>query len=370
MQEQRGSALLNPAIHISGAGPSGLAAAITIAKRGGRAIVYERSPDVGNRFHGDFQGLENWTTSRDVLEELHSLGIEPTFAHAPFHEVVVYGPAGREYTFRSSQPLLYLVRRGPHPGMLDASLRDQALACGVEIRFGNPCQHLPQGGIIAQGPRTTDAVALGYVFETDMADGVFGVVSDEFAPKGYSYLLVHNGFGTIAATIFQDFPNGKKHLEATVKFFQGKTGLTMRNPRHFSGTGSFGVPQSARRGNTLFAGEAAAFQDALWGFGIRYAIVSGHLAARALLERVPEQYDRLWKRRFGGMLRASFVNRYRFERFGDLGYTKLLTLMDHSRNVRAWLRRYYSFTFWKRLLYPFARRSLLHSKKQPSAATV
>ena len=58
---------LTSEIHISGAG---LAAALTIAKSGGKAIVHELKGAVGARFHGDFQGLENWTTSEDVLEEL------------------------------------------------------------------------------------------------------------------------------------------------------------------------------------------------------------------------------------------------------------------------------------------------------------
>ena len=344
-----------------------MAAAITIAKRGGRAIVYERNTDVGIRFHGDFQGLENWTTDGDVLEELCSFGIEPAFGYAPFREAVIYDPRGREYTFRSSEPLLYLVRRGPHPGMLDASLRDQALVSGVEIRFGNPCHYLPEGGIIAQGPRAPDGIAVGYVFETDMADGVFAALSDQLAPKGHSYLLVHNGTGTIASGIFQDYLSGKKYLEATLEFFRGKTGISMRNLRHFGGIGNFLVPKTARQGNTLLAGEAAGFQDALWGFGIRYAILSGHLAARALLERMPEKYDRLWKQRFGGTLRAAFVNRYAFEKFGDWGYGKFLDLIEHSRDVRAWLRRYYGLTFWKRLTYPFARRAVRNSRKRASA---
>jgi len=287
------------------------------------------------------------------------LGIEAAFDHAPFQEVVVYDPEGREYTFRSSKPLLYLVRRGPQEGTLDQSLRDQAVACGAEIRFGNSCQHLPEGGIVAQGPRTPDAFAVGYVFETDMADGVFGAVSDRLAPKGYAYLLVHKGLGTIASAIFQNHLRGKGlYLEATVEFFCQKTGVKMRNPRHFGGTARFCVPQTARQGNTLFVGEAAGFQDALWGFGIRYAILSGHLAAGALLDGMPESYDHLWKERFGGTLRAGFVNRYTFEKFGELGYRKLLRLMNQSKDVRAWLRRYYALTFWKRLTYPAVQRQL------------
>jgi flavin-dependent dehydrogenase len=40
-------------IHISGAGPAGLAAAITLERAGVHAIVHERQNRVGLRFHGD-----------------------------------------------------------------------------------------------------------------------------------------------------------------------------------------------------------------------------------------------------------------------------------------------------------------------------
>jgi flavin-dependent dehydrogenase len=150
-----------PAIEIVGAGPAGLSAALTIARNGGRATVDERHPDVGARFHGDFQGLENWTTEGDVLEELASLGIQPTFEHTAFRECVFYDPAGREYVYRSPRPLWYLVRRGPVPGSLDHSLKAQALAAGVECRFETLREHLPEGGIVAHGPHRADAIGRG-----------------------------------------------------------------------------------------------------------------------------------------------------------------------------------------------------------------
>ena len=49
------------------------------------------------------------------------------------------------------------------------------------------------------------------------------------------------------------------------------------------GAGQFRLTRSACSGGVLLAGEAAGFQDALWGFGIRYALLSGCLAARSLL---------------------------------------------------------------------------------------
>lgn len=351
-------------VEISGAGPSGLAAAITIAKGGGQVVVHEHNSDVGMRFHGDFQGIENWTTSGDVLEELHSIGIETGFDHAPFREMVIYDPHGRERVLRSPEPFFYLVRRGPAAGMLDASLKEQALSLGVEIRFQEPWHHLPEGGIVAQGPRGSDAIAVGYVFETDMADGAFGAISDRLAPKGYSYLLIHKGRGTVSTAMFEDYHNEKVYVDRTVEFFQEKVGLRMKDQRHFGGTGNFLVPRTARKGNILFVGEAAGFQDALWGFGMRYAMLSGYIAGRTVLSGTQDKYDRLWKPRLGGNLRAGIVNRYTFEKLGDAGYSKLLALVDRSASVRGWLGKQYGLTFWKRLAYPLAHRAVRTSRKE------
>ena len=101
--------IINP-LHIAGAGPAGLTAAITGAKAGVPTVVYERSADVGTRFHGDFQGLENWSTEGDVLDELAGLGVELNFEHIPIREQVCYDMDGREYLLRSPEPLYYLDR--------------------------------------------------------------------------------------------------------------------------------------------------------------------------------------------------------------------------------------------------------------------
>ncbi|HVR11494.1 MAG TPA: NAD(P)-binding protein, partial [Thermoanaerobaculia bacterium] len=190
------SELLGP-LEIVGAGPAGLAAAIAGCQAGRRVVVYERHRDVGCRFRGDFQGLENWSSAGDVLEELAGLGIEPTFDAIPFTEQVCYGPGGREHVFRSAQPFYYLITRGSAPGTLDHSLKQQALAAGAEIRFGEPVLKPPAGAVVASGPHRADALAIGYLFETDLADGAFAVLDDRVAPKGYGYLLVHGGRATL-----------------------------------------------------------------------------------------------------------------------------------------------------------------------------
>ncbi len=355
-------------IHIVGAGPSGLTAALAVACAGRRAIVHEQRADVGGRFHGDLQGIENWTTRGNVLDELAALGVAPSFDFRACRDGVFYDPDGREYAYRSPEPLFYLVRRGREPGTLDQDLKLQALAAGVEIRFRDPVTRLPQGGIVAGGPRGPDAIAVGYVFETDRADGVYGVLSDRLAPKGYSYLLVSRGRGTVAACLFDDFHRERLYLERTIAFFREKAGLAMRNPVRFGGTGNVLLPSTARHGDILFVGEAAGFQDALWGFGMRLAMLSGHLAARAHLDGTPAEYDGLWRQRMGDLLRVSIVNRCAFSRMGDRGYVRLMRSIERAADARQWLHRHYAPSIGKRLLFPIARRTARSRRAPPGCA--
>ena len=350
------SAAGRPPIAISGAGPAGLAAAITLARAGVPAVVRELRADVGGRFHGDLQGIENWTTEGDVLEELERIGVEPRFDHAGFREGVFYDPSGREVRLRSSDPFFYLVRRGAGAGTLDTSLKEQALEAGVELRLGERTTPSDAPAIVSHGPRGSAALAVGYVFETDMADGVFGALSDDLAPKGYAYLLISRGIGTVASCLFTQFDCQKRYLDRTVAFFEKRAGLRMVDPRRFGGVGQIFPAVSACRGGVLFAGEAAGFQDALWGFGIRYAMLSGHLAARALLGGCPGDYDRLWKERFGRLLSTSFVNRYFYSRMGHPGYRWLMRALRRARDPREWLRRFYAPRLWKSLWAPLAAR--------------
>jgi flavin-dependent dehydrogenase len=69
-------------IRILGAGVSGLTAAIMLSKAGREVEVYEKKRDVGMRFHGDLEGLENWSEKKDVLEEIREMGLDLNFERA------------------------------------------------------------------------------------------------------------------------------------------------------------------------------------------------------------------------------------------------------------------------------------------------
>ncbi len=97
---------------VVGAGPAGLACAIVLARAGHAVVVHEQRDRVGGRFHGDFQGLENWSCDEDVLHELVASGIRPSFDCHPASRGTAFDAWGRSYEIRSAEPLYYLVRRG------------------------------------------------------------------------------------------------------------------------------------------------------------------------------------------------------------------------------------------------------------------
>lgn len=169
---------------IAGAGPAGLAAAITLARAGRRVVVHEACAEVGHRFGHDLQGLENWTTKSDVIEELRAFGVSTKFAHRAWHSGVAFDAWRQCYPVHCAEPLFYMLSRGPGEGTLDHALLWQAQSLGVEIRFNS---RVPQGQpvpISARGPSRGDAIAVGYHFRTNFDEGFWVVCDERLAPGG------------------------------------------------------------------------------------------------------------------------------------------------------------------------------------------
>jgi flavin-dependent dehydrogenase len=346
-----------PDVHVIGAGPAGLAAALALARAGLRTVVLEQAGEVGTRFHGDFQGLENWSTDEDVIEATAALGIEADFWRTPFRDGVAIGPAGGRYPIRPVRPLFYLVERGTGPASLDQSLKRQALAAGAEIRFRVHVEQAPPGpAVVATGPRVPDAIARGVVFETSHPDGYVAFLGEDIAPRGYAYLLVCDGRATFATCLFDDFAQAHRYFRAALERMVRTVGLVVRQPRPFGGYVAFGLRMPrTRHGRMYLVGERAGFQDALWGFGLRYALESGALAARAIVNG--EDYDALCQARLVPRAETALANRLLFAQLGNHGYEWALSRMG-GRDVVDLLHRHHQPTPSKRLLYEIARRRI------------
>lgn len=341
-------------IEVVGAGPAGLAAAITLARGGRQVVVHEAQHEVGHRFGADLQGLENWSSVTDVLDTLRNDGLTTAFEHLGCQNGVAFDPWDRRYELASTAPLVYLVERGPGPRSLDTALLEQALALGVEVRFGSRVQRLDSPGILATGPKRANALAIGYHFDTAMANGFWLILDDELAPQGYAYLLVMNGRGTIKSCLFSGFDRQRTYVALTVARFGRLVGLQMDNPRFHAGVGNIHLPASALSGAHSLVGECAGFQDGLAGFGMRYAMRSGVLAAHALLDG--DDFDARWRHDLGGSLQAAVVSRAVYGMLGNRGYRWLLCAATHTGDARIFLRwLYHTGPVYRRLL-PWARK--------------
>ncbi len=339
---------------IIGAGPAGLACAIVLARAGRSVVVHDRRKQPGGRFHNDFQGLENWSTQSDILHELAEAGIDPTFNHAPVRQGAVFDAWSAAYAIKSEDPLYYLVRRGDANGSLDQGLASQARALNIEIRFGDKVNEKMGPAVLAIGPRTADVIAVGYVFETDMADGNWICFDNKLAPLGYAYLLVSGGRGTVASCMFTGFKNQRYFLERTVSFFERRVGMRMSNPEPFGGYGNLRLPRTAIQGGKLVIGEQAGFQDSLAGFGMTYALRSGILAARSLLEGL--DYAQLWRQELLPLLHTSISNRYLFNLAGDRGRRWALSRHIAKNDAKKTLHRLYRPWWLSRAVLPLALR--------------
>lgn len=341
-------------VNIIGAGPAGLTAAIVLRKNGFPVKVYEMSSDVGHRLHGDFQGLENWSDEKDIIELLKELGLNINFLCVPYYGGTVYAPEMDPVIVHSKRPIFYLVRRGSMPGTLDIGLKEQALSLGVDIIFNHRLKTFERTAIVATGAKVADVVAVGITFTTAMKNQAVVVLNDAIAPKGYAYLLVNEGYGTMITVIYRDYAGANKYFENMMRFFKNNIKMDIKNEKRLGCYGNFFMRDTQIRYKKLYVGEAAGFQDCLWGFGMRYAILSGYLAAKSFINN--SDYDKLWKRELKPMLQTSLINRYLFERFGHAGYRYLAKKFSQG-NPCGFLRRHYNPMFLKNLLLPLAKRS-------------
>lgn len=299
-------------IKIVGAGISGLTAAINLARAGYRVKVFEKNNVVGKRFHGDYQGIENWIYKQDALEHLRALNIRLDFPCRPVREGYDIGPDKKVYNLKSDRPFFYLVRRGINEDTLDQALYRQAKSAGVEIIFNSPKDHCKFGDIIAQGyfpDQVTDAIAAGYTFQTSVPEQYWAIIDDQVAPDSYAYCLIAEGRATLAVCIFRDYDKS-------------------------------------------YVGEAAGLIDGLWGFGIKYAMISGYLAAQSIIEN--KNYNQLVKKTLFSPLIASLVNRWYYKCLNRGSYQLILRTMKKVKDPVGFLRKRTNYSLIHKIGFPFA----------------
>ncbi len=317
---------MNPSVTILGAGPSGLAAAITLARAGASVVVVEQRADVGGRYAGNLQMLTNFPDDADALDELRDLtgGSVPTTW--PQRRAALHGPGASVGVARSEEPFGYLLMRGPGDDMLDGTLRDAAADAGVEFRFGvrgDPAE----ADIVATGGRSVQGVAREWYGELDMPDGFTVRFDDRVCPGGYGYLLVANRRAVLGAAVVKHHSRIEQAYRDTVTWFHETLGTPAVD--HYDLVGSvdlFAIGSSVGERDESFVGEAGGFCDALFGFGMRVALQSGRVAAEAYLGG--DDFNARRREFFGNRLETALVNRFLYEFSGNAGYRAFIAAAE------------------------------------------
>ncbi|HXH41874.1 MAG TPA: NAD(P)/FAD-dependent oxidoreductase [Thermoanaerobaculia bacterium] len=395
-------------IRIAGAGPSGLAAAIILARSGRAVEVHEAKGDVGTRFIGDLQIIEGSSEAEPVPDFLDRLGIERNFYFRAANWATFYDHRGVGRVIRSMEPYGWFIHRGAEEGTLDRGLLAQAQKAGARVLFNSRLTP-DQADIVATGPASPDGLAKEMTWKIgsresgvggrstaalhDRSDSLAGLAANrdpfvrsddasggssdprpatpdpleiidvyfnhKLSPGGYSYLFILDGVVTFGCAIVADFKQIDSYFDHSLAAARqlhpfdvpsdARTGYSYMN---------FHLKRAATANGTRFVGEAAGFQDYLFGLGIRYALTSGSLAARSILE--DRDFDELWKSQLQAKQETSLVNRFLYESGGNFGLSMFVRQAARAKDFHRYLSGWHRSRWWKSLLSPLIRRVWKH----------
>ena len=352
-------------IDILGAGLSGLAAATILAKAGKEVHVHEIRKDSGARFDGDFQGIENWTSDIDFFEEMREWGLDPDeFKSNAFDVIDLIHPDDVITNPKTKAAAFRVVERGTDEHCIDQGFKRMAIAAGAEIHYESKVEP-DTCDIIAAGPKDSSAIAFGEIFHTEHPNHVAFQLNDKLAPGAYSYLIIIDGVGLICTCLWRQQRKSGRYLNETIAWYDEHYDLNRKPIKRVGGKGDFSLPPKYIHENKIYVGEAGGLQDFMWGFGMRYAITSGVLAAQSILEEC--DYEKEVKKKLVPLIKISAINRFLMNRVGDRGFKMVARywMRDQKRKGDGlqFMKWIYQPGIVRKSLWPIVKISMLRKKK-------
>ncbi len=243
---------------------------------------------VGSSAGPHTEGVRNYL-ERDGLEDLARFGVHVE----PFSVAKRVIRRSPHFTSTIRGVSFYLVARGGGPGTLERQLLQQALDAGAEVRYKRSMSPRDVDVWAAGAPRETmNMVAAGYRFSREGSnlpdDEIHSLFDTTIAPGGYFCVLPGPVWHSVYSCAWGNmgYASLLRRVDRALRlgWVRDLLGHATRVGRIF-GKGHFAEDPygGLSPGKPLVVGEAGGFQDAVGGFGIRYAVASGALAARALL---------------------------------------------------------------------------------------
>jgi flavin-dependent dehydrogenase len=253
---------------------------------------------------------------RQPKEYLAELNLKPEFNNFSIQKVF-FSTQSRDMDLTLKEPLHLLQRGGVNS--LEYGLYRQALDLNVEFKF-NQLLTPKDVDIVATGPKRVEAAGYGEIYENDSfpKDHFFMMYDDRYSPRGwYLYAVPYDGKIVIMNCLFQPYVSqAKTLLKKAVKEKKILRDI-VGDKKPLEVTGGFGnasIPETAVINGKYIIGEAAGFQDPFRGFGMKFALESGKIAADTITHNL--DYDELWKKRFMPQIKANLSRRLFLWLFG------------------------------------------------------
>ena len=242
-----------------------------------------------------------------------------------------------------------------------------AIAAGAKIHYKsrvkeNDCQ------IIACGPKGTSAVAYGEIFSTSHPNHIAFQLNDKLAPGAYSYLIIIDGVGLICTCLWRKQKKSERFLNQTIAWYESQYPEMDRTPiKRVGGKGDFTINSRYKQEGRYYIGESGGLQDFMWGFGMRMAVWSGHLAAKDILGEC--NYEIEIRKQLLPYVRTSVTNRFLMNRVGDRTFKMMCKRWKKNQAKNndglIWIGKLFRPTWWKSLLYLLVNPFML--KKDPKS---
>ncbi len=288
------------------------------------------------------EGLRNYG-SIDALEELRGFGFdlrpfataEITIRRSPNFRNVLTGPA------------YYLFSRGNEEGSLDSQLFTRARKSGVRVRFGVRA-NVDEVDIVATGSPSDRCRLLGVGF-TFSREGsrlndktLYALLDNDVAPGGYFAIAPGLTAHSLYSVSWGDLsPRSlRQRMESALKIPWVREILgTSRRLGEILGGAYFvrdPIENAIAPSGARVVGEAGGFQDPIAGYGIRYAVGTGSLAARSYIDG--EDYQQLLRKTFGHEFEDAYSVRERLSLVKNNDFDRLIESMGSEMTIEEYRR--------------------------------
>ncbi|TFG37417.1 MAG: FAD-binding protein [Syntrophobacterales bacterium] len=302
-------------VKIVGAGLSGMTAAVVLAREGYKVTVFDAGQNVGGS--PDFHPSVHTTPAQlPQLWDYVGLNLEDDFVKCNPYPMFYYNKRFLKLPPYIKHNTAYCIERGARPTSIDNHLFAMAQEAGVRFEFGRKLdlEKLGSKTIVATGLYPEGYKKMGISHRRIYVTWSKGEMADQTSSTGVIYLgdyvtpdyaYTAEVHGLDYALMFAHSPITKKNKGAF------KNALESRGKGNYAEPWRdvvLAVPAEANLfwKDAILAGTLSGMIEPFWGYGIVGAIISGRIAAKAIMDReeavkdfefFTRNFDKKFKRR-------------------------------------------------------------------------